>query len=219
VTTAPILELRGITKEFPGIVANDHVDFDLAPGEGPRTARRERRRQVDADEHPLRPVQGRLRRDPPERQAGHVRICKGCDRRRNRDGAPALHADPGDDRGREHRARQRADTRRDLSRRGRCGAAGARALGAVRARGRPDGPRLADHRRTAAAGRDPEGALSRRRDPDPGRADGRADAAGGDRALRDHQEPARGRQVDHLHQPQAERGARDRRPDHRPAAR
>ena len=29
----PVLELRGITKEFPGIVANDHVDFDLLPGE------------------------------------------------------------------------------------------------------------------------------------------------------------------------------------------
>jgi ABC-type uncharacterized transport system ATPase subunit len=33
VADAPVLELRGITKEFPGIVANDHVDFDLAPGE------------------------------------------------------------------------------------------------------------------------------------------------------------------------------------------
>src|SRR5712691_7822418 len=30
---APVLELRGITKRFPGIVANDHVDFDLLPGE------------------------------------------------------------------------------------------------------------------------------------------------------------------------------------------
>jgi general nucleoside transport system ATP-binding protein len=29
----PVLELRGITKRFPGIVANDHVDFDLMPGE------------------------------------------------------------------------------------------------------------------------------------------------------------------------------------------
>ena len=29
----PVLELRGITKRFPGIVANDHVDFDLLPGE------------------------------------------------------------------------------------------------------------------------------------------------------------------------------------------
>src|SRR5262245_2159154 len=27
------LELRGITKTFPGIVANDQVDFDLHPGE------------------------------------------------------------------------------------------------------------------------------------------------------------------------------------------
>jgi ABC-type uncharacterized transport system ATPase subunit len=29
----PVLELRGITKRFPGVVANDHVDFDLRPGE------------------------------------------------------------------------------------------------------------------------------------------------------------------------------------------
>src|SRR6476659_1466715 len=30
---APVLELRGITKEFPGVVANDRIDFDLQPGE------------------------------------------------------------------------------------------------------------------------------------------------------------------------------------------
>src|SRR5947208_14192406 len=29
----PVLELRGITKRFPGIVANERVDFDLLPGE------------------------------------------------------------------------------------------------------------------------------------------------------------------------------------------
>src|SRR2546430_6479915 len=28
-----VLELRGITKRFPGIVADDHVDFDLRRGE------------------------------------------------------------------------------------------------------------------------------------------------------------------------------------------
>jgi general nucleoside transport system ATP-binding protein len=28
-----VLELRGITKQFPGVLANDHVDFDLKDGE------------------------------------------------------------------------------------------------------------------------------------------------------------------------------------------
>lgn len=32
-TESPLLELKGITKLFPGVVANDHVDFELAPGE------------------------------------------------------------------------------------------------------------------------------------------------------------------------------------------
>jgi simple sugar transport system ATP-binding protein len=30
---APLLELRGITKQFPGVLANDHVDFELVKGE------------------------------------------------------------------------------------------------------------------------------------------------------------------------------------------
>jgi simple sugar transport system ATP-binding protein len=29
----PVLELRGITKQFPGVLANDHIDFDLREGE------------------------------------------------------------------------------------------------------------------------------------------------------------------------------------------
>src|SRR4051795_9970216 len=30
---APLLELRGITKRFPGVLANDQVSFDLRTGE------------------------------------------------------------------------------------------------------------------------------------------------------------------------------------------
>jgi general nucleoside transport system ATP-binding protein len=30
---APTLEMRGITKRYPGVVANDHIDLDVRPGE------------------------------------------------------------------------------------------------------------------------------------------------------------------------------------------
>ncbi len=30
---SPVLELRGITKQFPGVLANDHIDLDLKTGE------------------------------------------------------------------------------------------------------------------------------------------------------------------------------------------
>jgi ABC-type glutathione transport system ATPase component len=29
----PALAMRGITKRFPGVLANDHIDLDLRPGE------------------------------------------------------------------------------------------------------------------------------------------------------------------------------------------
>ena len=32
-TVAPALEMRGITKRYPGVVANDHIDLDVRPGE------------------------------------------------------------------------------------------------------------------------------------------------------------------------------------------
>ena len=33
VVHAPALEMRGITKRYPGVVANDHIDLDVRPGE------------------------------------------------------------------------------------------------------------------------------------------------------------------------------------------
>ena len=86
------------------------------------------------------------------------------------------------------------------------------------ARVRPAGPSpsegLAAQRRRAAAGRDPEAALSRRPDPHPRRAD-RGPRAAGDRGpVPDAEGDDRGRPERRLHQPQAQRGRRDRRPDH-----
>ena len=68
--------------------------------------------------------------------------------------------------------------------------------------------------RLAAAGRDPQGALPRGADPRPRRADRRADAAGDRGDLRGPAPARRGGPQHHLHQPQALRGPRDRRPDH-----
>ena len=48
------IELRGIVKRFPGVVANDGIDLTVRGRLDPRHRRRERRRQVDADEDPLR---------------------------------------------------------------------------------------------------------------------------------------------------------------------
>src|SRR5262249_21725800 len=32
-TEPPVLELRGITKQFPGVLANDHIDLEVERGE------------------------------------------------------------------------------------------------------------------------------------------------------------------------------------------
>ena len=29
----PALEMRGVTKRYPGVLANDHIDLDIKPGE------------------------------------------------------------------------------------------------------------------------------------------------------------------------------------------
>jgi ABC-type branched-subunit amino acid transport system ATPase component len=45
-----ILEMRGITKTFPGVKALSNVNLSVEEGEIHAVVRREWRRQVDADE-------------------------------------------------------------------------------------------------------------------------------------------------------------------------
>ena len=58
------VELSGIEKRFPGVIANHDVNLRRPPRHHPRHRRRERRRQVDADEDALRHAPARGRHDP-----------------------------------------------------------------------------------------------------------------------------------------------------------
>ena len=63
------LEMIDIVKRFPGVLAADHVDFDVHAGRGPCAVGRKWRRQVDADERSstgsTRPDEGEIRLNGP----------------------------------------------------------------------------------------------------------------------------------------------------------
>ena len=101
------LEARGIVKALPRRRRQRPRRLRPAPGRDPRAARRERRRQEHADEHPGRAVPAGCRRDPARRPAGRVRLAARRDRRRARHGPPALHAGAVADGHRERAARPR----------------------------------------------------------------------------------------------------------------
>ena len=209
------LELRGITKVFGSLVANDHIDLVVEPGEihallGENGAGKSTLMNV---------LYGFY--DP---DGGEILV----------DGTPVTFQGPGEAMaagiGMVHQHFMLVPVFTvaenvvlgheptgpggiiDLAARPR---AGARDLRPVRVPRRPRRAGRGPLGRRPAAGRDHQGAVARGRGPHPRRAHRGADAAGDRRADRDHA-PAQGvRHLDRLHHPQAARGARRRRPDHR----
>ena len=158
--TRPLLELKGITKRFPGVVANDGVDFELRRGEvhallGENGAGKSTLMNIlyglyHPDEGEIR-LNGKPYRINSPREAidagigmvhQHFMLIPVMTVAENI--VLATRADDG--------AVPRPGRRRD---------AGARPLAAVRPRRRPDARIENDQRRPAAARRDPEGALPR----------------------------------------------------------
>ena len=96
----------------------------------------------------------------------------------HRHGAPALHADPVADGRREHHARATSRSREADFSTSAARASRSRSLPAATGCTLDPDARTETAGRPAAAGRDRQDALPRRRHPDPRRADGGADAAG-----------------------------------------
>ena len=165
------LELKDITKRFPGVLANDRISISVDRGEvlgllGENGAGKSTLMNILSG-----PVPAGLRRDPHRRDAAHLHGSAPGHRRRHRHGPPALPA-----RARLRRRRGGRPGRRERHRPARHvrpqgrPPARRRAVRAVRPQRQPGREDRGPPRRRAPAGGDPQGALPQERHPRPGRA-------------------------------------------------
>ena len=175
----------GIGKRFPGVIANHDIDITIRAGTihalvGENGAGKSTLMKILYGVQ--KPDDGTIEVDGAQVV---VRARRPTRSRRHRHGLPALHAGRQPDRPGERRARCR-----EAARHRRRGPRRDRARSPTRYGFDLDPDELVEdaRRRRAPARRDPQGALPRREDHHPRRADRRAGAAGGRRALR---EPAR----------------------------
>ena len=177
------IELRDIVKRFPGVVANDGVNLKVRRGTihaivGENGAGKSTLMKTLYGAH--QPDEGTILVDG---DVQHFRSPAAAIRPRHRHGLPALHARRQLHGVGEHRPRQRARLARARSQRG-----ARRRIRAFSSRYGlnvdPDELVVRPRRRREAACRDPQGALPRRRDPHPRRADRGARPPRGRRAVR-----------------------------------
>ena len=196
---APRIEARNITKTFPGVTALADVSMSVERGRDPRASGRKRRRQIDTrqdrrghlsgDPWDASDRRGRGRRSPmnARRAAMGIGIV-------HQEGSlvPQLSVAENIFAGRQPtRCLGQVDVTADARRGG----------AADRRVGRDDRPRPQGRRPLARAGadrRDRQGPVARPADPDPGRADRRADADRDGQAVRCRAQAGRDGRFDHL---------------------
>ena len=128
----PLLETRGLTRRFPGVLALDHVDFAAEAGEvhavcGANGAGKSTLMNILAGTLPA--SAGTILLDG---EAAAFAIARRCARRRHRHRLPGVQLDPRAHRRRQHLSRPRVHPRPGLVDRGRARDGRARAAEALR---------------------------------------------------------------------------------------